>query len=185
MSVYGVSFLFTVFMFYYHSHTVCLHLLVLYCNNCPSACAHPPCFELDFFFLVIVSHLFLCSHLLKSSVGWSNFTLGWIWFNYCIYFVCFCACCSKILQIQTKLDCHLSLTFKYIFTFRVSIYLDYYVIFVFDYPEITLMSCCVSCYTYHKQPEGGSILQVNQICFAHSHYFFLSADDVTHSQGCF
>ena len=54
----------------YQSHTVCLHLLVLYCNNSPSFCAHPHLFFFFFFFFsgVPFVHLFLCHVICENDL---------------------------------------------------------------------------------------------------------------------
>lgn len=67
------------FMFFcYQSHTVCLHLLVLFCNNNPSyLCSSSVLFFNYFLMLLFVVHLFLClvfsTKKRKRSVGWPNF----------------------------------------------------------------------------------------------------------------
>lgn len=82
------------------SHTVCLHLLVLYCNNNPSTC-HPQLL----FFIVVFGVVDLFIYLWILSVGWPNLMFELMLHVYWISSFCFYACCSKILEIQ-KRNCH-------------------------------------------------------------------------------
>lgn len=100
----------------YQCHTVCLHLLVMYCNNSPSTCVY-----LQLLFIIIIFLVCCFSHLFLHLVFWENDVLAGptLWFidvacfNYCVSFVCFFACCSKSLEIQKKLSLDLSSNFKW------------------------------------------------------------------------
>ncbi len=94
----------------------CVTNLTLYasiCWFCTVTTAHPLVFILSSFLLLflLVVLFFSCISmsciLWKLSVGWPNFMFDWCcMFNYCVSFVCFCACCSKNSWNTKKRNCH-------------------------------------------------------------------------------
>lgn len=96
------------FMFFcYQSHTVCLHLLVLFCNNNPSyLCSSSVLlFFIIFWCCCLLFIYFFVLYFLqkKKKICWLAQLYVWCCMpNCCISFVCFCACCYKILEIQNR-----------------------------------------------------------------------------------
>lgn len=89
------------FMICYQSHTVCLHLLVVDCNNSLSVCVFFPHF-FSFFkwwscFDVVLLIIFVSCILCKVSVGWSSVSFHQYvaCFNYWISFSSFVLFCFE------------------------------------------------------------------------------------------
>lgn len=103
----------------YQSHTVCLHLLVLYCNNSPSTSVHPQFFCIIVFWWCCCVHLFL--HLVFCElICWLAQPHVWLMLH--AQLLCFFLCFFLRMLFQNswntkkKLSLNMSSEFQFIIT---------------------------------------------------------------------